>query len=223
MKPYLPRLAAAVLLTMVSSALSFAQKPEFSANMQLVKGTGQTETIKLYVGNQRARLDRAEIPGPGGIAALVIDFDHQLIYLLIPQSKVYLRIAGSLGTPFYQAAWMFRPYSSQAPCAQWVQQADRRGIALRCQQTGTESTGGRMTQRWDATSPEGARGSLWYDPELNFIVKLERTSKDGVKSGYELQDISQGPQPEKLFNLYADYREFSITGLIDALTGVGQW
>ena len=223
MRIYLLRVVATVLLTMVSSAISFAQKPEFSANMQLVKGTGQTETVKLYVGNQRARLDRIDSAGESAIGALVIDFDHQLIYLLMPQSKVYLRIAGSLGTPFYEAAWMFRPYSSEAPCAQWVQQADRRGIALRCQQAGQEDVGGRMTQRWDATSPQGAHGSLWYDPELKFIIKIDRTSKDGVKSGYELQDINQGPQPEKLFNLYTGYREFSITGLVDALTGVGQW
>jgi hypothetical protein len=223
MRIYLLRVVATVLLTMVSSAISFGQKPEFSANMQLVKGTGQTETVKLYVGNQRARLDRIDSASESGIGALVIDFDHQLIYLLMPQSKVYLRVAGSLGTPFYQAAWMFRPYSSETPCAQWVQQADRRGIALRCQQAAQEDVGGRTTQRWDATSPQGAHGSLWYDPELKFIIKIDRTAKDGVKSGYELQDINPGPQPEKLFNLYTGYREFSITGLVDALTGVGQW
>ena len=80
-----------------------------------------------------------------------------------------------------------------------------------------------MTQRWDATSPQGAHGSLWYDAELHLVIKVQRVSKDGVKSGYELQDINQGPQPEKLFNVNGDYREFSITGLIDLLTGVGQW
>ena len=114
-KIYLPRVVTTVLLTMVSSAISFAQKPEFSANMRLIKGAGQTETVKLHVGNQRARLDRIDSAGESGIGALIIDFDHQLMYLLMPQSKVYLRIAGSSGTPFYQAAWMFRPHSSDAP------------------------------------------------------------------------------------------------------------
>lgn len=80
-----------------------------------------------------------------------------------------------------------------------------------------------MAQRWDATSPQGTRGSLWYDSELHFVIKVQRVSKDGVKSGYELRDIIQAPQSEKLFNVYGDYREFSITGLIDVLTGVGQW
>jgi hypothetical protein len=224
MKTCLLRLGAGVLLTIASTATLFAQKKiEFSANMQLLKGTGQTETVKLYVGNQRARFDRLDTAGGGRVGSLVIDFDHQFIFLLIPQSKVYLRIAGSLGTPFYEAAWMFRPYSSETPCAQWVQQADRRGIALRCQQAGTENVSGRTAQRWDATNPEGAHGSMWYDPELNFVTKVQRTSREGVKSGYEVQDIHQGSQPQKLFDLYKDYREFSVTGLVDVLTGVGQW
>lgn len=88
---------------------------------------------------------------------------------------------------------------------------------------GEESVGGRTAEKWEAESPQGAHGFLWYDKELNFVTKVLKTSKDGVRSGYVLQDIKQGAQPPELFNPYADYRQFSLNNLIDVLTGVGQW
>jgi hypothetical protein len=203
---------------------TLAQKPEFSADMQLFDPTGGTDTVTLHVGNQRARLDRKGLAGDtNGISALIIDFYHQILYLLVPQAKVYMRIAGSEGTPFYQAAWIFRPPSPEQPCGQWISEADRRRITLRCQRVGEDSVSGRTTEKWEATSPQGAHGLLWYDRELNFITKVLRTSKDGVQSGYELQHIKQQPQSSEIFNPYADYRQFSLNNLIDVLTGVSQW
>jgi hypothetical protein len=217
-------MAAITALILTSATVALAQKAEFSADMRLLDGTGRTEVVKLYVGNQRARLDRATTAAESnGINSLIIDFYHQMLFLLVPQAKVYLRIAGSAGTPFYQAAWMFRPASPDQPCSQWVAEADRRRITLRCQRAGEDSVDGRTTQKWEATSPQGAHGYLSYDANLNFVVRVMRTSKEGVQSGYELQNIKQGTQPPGLFDPYADYHEFSINRLLDALTAVGQW
>ena len=224
MQAWLVRILAATALAALSAGTACAQKTSFSANMRLLDSSGRTEVLKLYVGNQRARLDRADAAAEsGGINSLIIDFYHQMLFLLIPQSKVYLRIAGSDGMPFYQAAWMFRPSSPNYPCNQWISEADRRGITLRCQPAGQDSVSGRTTQKWEAVSPEGAHGSLYYDQSLNFVVRVSRTSKDGVQTGYELQDIKQGAQSEQLFDPHTNYREFRINSLLDALTGVGQW
>jgi hypothetical protein len=223
MRIWFLRTASIIALLASSVTVSLAQKVEFSADMRLLDDAGKTESVKLYVGNQKARIDRDTGGESNGITSMVVDFYNQNLYLLIPQSKMYLRVAGSNGMPFYEAAWMFRPSSSDHPCSEWVAQADRRGITLRCQRAGEDSVDGRSAQKWEATSPEGAHGTLWYDENLNFVVKVMRTSKKGVESGYELQHIKQGPQPAGLFDPHADYHEFSLNKLIDVLTGVGQW
>jgi hypothetical protein len=215
--------SVAILLTAAVTSAG-AQKPEFSADMQILNTNGQTQTVKLFVGNKRARLDRSE-PGnqPNGIGSLLIDFENQLVFLLIPQSKLYLQIAGSLGMPFYRGAWLFRPDSPDRPCSGWVTEADRRGISLRCQPAGQDTVDGRTTEKWDGTTSEGGHGSIWYDPKLNFIVKVLRVSKTGTQSGYELHNIKEATQPPALFEIPGDYREFALTRLLDALTGFAQW
>lgn len=223
MKAFARGLATISLLVM-SAVSTSAQKVEFSADMRISDGAGRTQTLKLFVGSMQARFD---LPQEGsdtrGIGSILIDFDHQFIFLLIPQAKLYLQIEGSAGTPFYTGAWMFRPHSPKYPCNDWVSEADRRGITLRCVSGGQDILDGRPTQRWDATTLEGADGSLWYDPELNFIVKVLRTSKSGVHSGYELQNAKQESQPPILFEVPNGYRKFVLTRLADVLAGLGQW
>jgi hypothetical protein len=200
------------------------QKVEFSADMRILDGTGRTQIANLFVGNKQARLDRATTKDEtNGIGSLLIDFDHQFLFLLIPQSKMYLQIAGSNGTPFYRGVWMFRPSSPDNPCGAWVSEANQRGITLRCQRAGQDTVNGRPTLRWDATTPDGGHGSLWYDPNLNFIVKVRRTSKGGVQSGYELQNMKEDTQPQTLFDVPTGYRQFTLNRLVDVLIGLGQW
>ncbi|HET7106984.1 MAG TPA: hypothetical protein VFI38_09250 [Candidatus Acidoferrum sp.] len=213
---------ATMLLFLTSAVTMSAQKVEFSADMRVTDGAGQTRTLKLFVGNMRARFDLKPGDDPSGIGSILLDFDHQSMYLLVPQANLYLQIEGSAGTAFYSGAWMFRPYAAQHPCNDWVSEADRRGISLRCKLGGNDVVDGRPTQRWDATTPEAGHGSLWYDPELNFIVKVQRISKSGVQSGYELQNAKQETQPPALFELPNGSRKFTLTKLADIFVGIGQ-
>ena len=215
---------ATVSLFLIAAISTPAQKVEFSGDMQVTDGAGRTQVLKVSVGNMRARFDLPKQENDtSGIGSVLIDFDHQFIFLLIPQAKLYLQIEGSAGTPFYNGAWMFRPYAAQYPCNDWVSEADRRGITLRCKSAGQDIVDGRPTQRWDATTPEGAYGSLWYDPQLNFIVKVSRTSMSGSQSGYELQNAKQAPQPTSIFDVPEGFRKFTLTRFADLLAGLGQW
>jgi hypothetical protein len=215
-------LATTSLCLMLAVSTS-AQKVEFSADMRVSDSAGRTQTLKVFVGNMRARFD---LPKQGndtsGIGPILIDFDHQFIFLLIRQANLYLQIEGSAGTPFYTGAWMFRPYSPEYPCNDWVSEADRRRITLRCKSGGQVILDGRPTQRWDASTLEGGHGSLWYDPKLNFIVKVLRVSKSGVQSGYELQNAKQQSQPPALFEAPNGVRKFTLTRFADLLAGLGQ-
>jgi hypothetical protein len=224
MKAFSRLLTTTTSLFLMSATSTLAQKVEFSADMRVSDVAGRSQTLKLSVGNMRARFDlQKQGDDPSGIGSILIDFDHQSIFLLIPQANLYLQIEGSAGTPFYSGAWMFRPYDAKYPCNDWVSEADRRGISLRCKSGGQDILDGRPTQRWDATTPEAGSGSLWYDPELNFIVKVLRTSKSGAHSGYELQNAKQGSQPAAIFEVPQGSRKFTLTRLADVLAGLGQW
>jgi hypothetical protein len=118
---------ATISLFLMSAVSTLAQKVEFSADMRVSDGAGRTQTLKLSVGNMRARFDlQKQGDDPNGIGSILIDFDHQFIFLLIPQANLYLQIEGSAGTPFYSGAWMFRPHTAKYPCNDWVSEADRR-------------------------------------------------------------------------------------------------
>lgn len=223
MKTFSRRLAT-MLLLLLSAVPTPAQKVEFSADMQVSDGAGQKQIVKLFVGNKRARFDILKQGNDAnGIGSILIDFQNQFIFLLLPQSKLYLQIEGSAGTAFYSGGWMFRPDSPKYPCHAWVREGDRRGISLTCKDGGQDTVDGRPTQKWDATTTGAGHGSLWYDPELNFIVKVLRISKSGVQSGYELQNAKQGTQPPELFETPDGYRKFTLNRLADVLTRLGQW
>ena len=109
MKVFSRRLAIISLL-LISAVSTRAQSVEFSADMQVVDGTGRTQALKIFVGNKRARFDLLKQGNdPSGIGSILIDFQNQFIFLLIPQAKLYLQIEGSAGTGFYNGAWMLRP------------------------------------------------------------------------------------------------------------------
>ena len=220
----LSRRLATISLLLISVVPTRAQRVEFSADVQVSDGTGQTQTLKLFVGDKRARFDRLkEGNDDNGIGSILIDFQNQFVFLLIPRSKLYLQIEGSAGTAFYTGGWMFRPDPPKFPCNAWVSEADRRGITLRCTDAGQDTVDGRPMQKWDATTTDAGHGSLWYDPDLNFIARVLRVSKSGVQSGYELQNPKKGTQPPALFEIPAGYRKFTLNRFADVLTGLGQW
>jgi hypothetical protein len=90
------QLLATMSLCLMLAVSTPAQKVEFSANMLVSDGAGRTQTLKVFVGNMRARFD---FPKQGndtsGIGSILIDFDHQFIFLLLPQANLYLQIEGS--------------------------------------------------------------------------------------------------------------------------------
>lgn len=80
--------------------IDLGAKIEFSADMRVSDGAGRTQTLRLNVGNMRARFDLLKQENDAsGIGSILIDLDHQSLYLLLPQANLYLQIEGSAGTP----------------------------------------------------------------------------------------------------------------------------
>jgi hypothetical protein len=115
---------------------------------------------------------------------------------------------------------MFRRHSPKCPYNDWVSEGDRLGITLEPKSGGLDLLNGRPTERWNATTPEGGHGSIWYDPELNFIVKILWISKSGVQSVYELQNAKQGSQSRTLLEVAEDFRKFTLTRFANIFVGL---
>jgi len=115
-------LPLAALLT--SSATETDKQTQFSADMVISQNTGESLVEKLYVGRGRARLDRLGQVGDDRVSTLLIDFDHQLLYLVLPQDKMYLKIMGSNGIYFYKGSYLFQSQLFQLVSASGL--ADRK-------------------------------------------------------------------------------------------------
>jgi hypothetical protein len=118
---------------------------------------------------------------------------------------------------------MFRRHSPQYPYSDWVSEDDRRGITLEPKSGEQDIVNGRPTERWDATTPEGGHGSLWYDPKLNFIVKILWISKSGVQSVYEMQNAKQDSQSRTLLEITDDFRKFTLTRFANVFAALRKW
>ncbi len=79
--------------------------------------------------------------------------------------------------------------------------------------------GGRVTNRYLATSPGGEKDSAWIDGGRKFPVKFKFV--DG--SGITLSNIRRGPQPTVLFAIRSDYRKFEPQRLIKRIKQSDVW
>jgi len=80
-------------------------KGGISTDTRVTDGAGRTQIPKVSVGNLRARFDLLKQENDtGGIGSVLIDFDHQFIFQLIPRAELCLQIEGSARTPFYNGA-----------------------------------------------------------------------------------------------------------------------
>src|SRR6266481_4848239 len=83
---------AIISLFLMSVISTSAQKVEFSADMRVTDSAGRTQSLKLFVGNMRARFD---LPKQGddtsGIGSILFDFDHQSLLSEISLQRLGLR------------------------------------------------------------------------------------------------------------------------------------
>jgi hypothetical protein len=136
---------------------------------------------------------------------------HQFIFLHIPEANPHFRAEVSIEAALYSGVQMRRRRSPKYLCTDRVLEGDRRGITLEPKNGRLDILNGRPTERWDATTPEGGHGSLWYDPELNFIVKILWTSNSCVQSACESQNAKQDSQSRTLLEVADDFRKFTLT------------
>jgi hypothetical protein len=195
------RLVLAVVLA-CSSGL-FAQ--EFSADfVNLGKGDDQDVT-KIYVGKDRMRFEPKKEQMAG---AMIMDLSQQKYYILMPERKMYFESAESMDR-MHRGMTFFRPTDVNDACPDWQRMAEKNHKIATCHKVGTETVNGRSAVKYEGTSDDGKKGTVWLDSKLRFILKWK--GDDG--EGGELRNIKEGAQPASLFEVPSDYQKFDMSGM----------
>ena len=211
-------IASFLFLTLIALiALGEEQKPgpQFSADVRVWNKRDSVAHMKIFVGNKRARLNRQQdLSGYHSVQSLIIDSENHSVFLLVPEKKSYVE-STELAADLSHGASIFRPRDPSNPCAEWIELVRKHfDVELRCRKIQDEILDGRKVEKWEGSAtPEGGWGNIWYDPELRFVIKLRSYPKRAQLEGYDLEEIQEGPQADKFFELPADYVRMSLTDL----------
>ena len=202
MRNWSVRLLLAVLLT-CSSGL-FAQ--EFSADFVNLKGSGNQDVTKIYVGKDRMRFEPKSENRSG---AMIMDFSQEKYYILMPERKMYIE-SSEMGDHMHRGMNFFRPTDVNNACPDWERLAEKNHKLATCRKLGNETVNGRSAVKYEGTSDDGKKGTVWLDSKLRFILKW----KGDEDEGGELRNIQEGSQPSSLFDIPSDYQKFDMNGMM---------
>jgi hypothetical protein len=194
------RISCLILVSLLSVA-AFAQ--DFSADMVSTYKQGKPHTSKIYVGNNKMRVETGEEERAG---AAIIDFSNNTELVVMKQQQMYMQM------PLHQmtesALTFWRPDPTDA-CPQWQKLAatfkDAKERIVSCRKVGNDIVNGRPAIKYEGTSSDGKTGNAWIDPKLRYVIKWQ-----GSDGGMELQNIHEGSQPASLFEPPAGYRKFDV-------------
>ncbi len=198
----------AIIVTSPAASVKAQQRlfaADFSAD-QFAYETAHPDKVievgKLYVGKGRMR---QEMHSPHGTMVTLIDPVSGQMWQLMPERKMAVDVGasfrqmGEMMGASSQSMQTLKPTDPNKPCA------DSKYVT--CQKVGTETINGRSAQKWEFTHTGMGRSSKsyqWIDPKLYIVIKREDNS-----GGMELRNIKEGPQPDNLFEVPADYRKMT--------------
>jgi hypothetical protein len=212
MRSGLLRILIAITVCTAATQLQ-AQQPlfpvDFSAD-QFVYEPAHPEQVlnigKVYVGKGRMRQEMRPPRGPQVV--YLIDPTGGHFWELMPENKtvvdmgeMFRKMGGMMGAS-QQSMATLKPTDPSHPCA------DSKNVT--CQKVGAETINGRSTQKWEFTSAvfgKQSKSYQWIDPQLYIAVK--HADDHSVR---ELRNIQEGPQPDSLFEIPADYRKVTSPG-----------
>ena len=202
MRNWSVRLLLAVLLACSSSV--FAQ--EFSADFVNLKKADDSNVTRIYVGKDRMRFEPKKEHMSG---AMIMDFSQQKYYILMPERKMYMESSENMDQ-MHRGVNFFRPTDVNNACPDWQRMAEKNNKIATCHKVGTESVNGRSAVKYEGTSDDGKKGTVWLDSKLRFILKWKGDDDEGG----ELRNIQEGSQPATLFEIPSDYQKFDMNGMM---------
>ena len=121
------------MVVLIAAIAAQAQLPsQFSADMSMKSPRGPQMNGKMYVGNQKFRM---EMTGQGRQSVMINDIAAKTVYIVVPEQKMYMEY--SLNNPQRQGIdWsQFKNYDPSNPCAATEDYT--------CRKEGSETVNGR--------------------------------------------------------------------------------
>jgi hypothetical protein len=180
---------AGSLLLIALPALS----EDFSADLVRQKPQNVAAT-KVSVSGDKVRFDVAGQQKTPSYA--IIDVAQRASTMVLPDNKSYVvSPPGHLSSSIP----LFRIDDPANACRAWEKAMHNPGT---CKKVGDDTLNGRATVKYSGAMENGDTGTAWVDTKLKFVIKWE-----GEKTVAELQNIKEGPQDAKLFEIPTDYQK----------------
>ena len=186
------RLPGSLLLLAVSalgqefSADLVRQKPQNVANTKVsVSG----DKVRFEVAGQQAGQQKDP-------SYAIINVAQRSSTMVLTGNKSYI-----ISPPGHLASSipLFHIEDPENACKAWEKAMQNPGT---CKKIGDDTLNGRATVKYTGALENGDTGTAWIDKKLNFAIKWE-----GDKTVAELQNIQEGPQQARLFEVPSDYQK----------------
>ncbi len=224
------KLGTAAVLTLALSSVGAIPggAQQFSADVVTTPAKG-TNTVRVYVGNAKMRLQTLENGQPEGgmiwdgtqkTTTIVMDKDHS--YIGGSNSPVLNAMLNGSGAPTMLR--LFAPSNTGDPCSDWnsavlrYQDSTHKAPHFTCQSAGSDVVNGRPAQKWAVTTTDAdgttQSGYAWIDSKLHVVSRSQDKNSE-----MDLQNVQEGPQPDALFQIPAGYRKIDESALLMQLKG----
>jgi hypothetical protein len=147
---------------------------------------------------------RTDMQTPGGSVSTITDVPGKKVLLVMHDRKMYMEHNVNQAGPMGRGPKPpeVKPFDHANPCA------NHEGTT--CKKVGTETVNGRSCDKWEFTKDGKLDNTEWIDRKLHVIIKSVR--EDG--SGFEFQNLKEGPQPESVFAIPAGYQRFDMGNMM---------
>ncbi|MDT8066709.1 MAG: DUF4412 domain-containing protein [Terriglobia bacterium] len=188
------------ILLFAISAMAQVMPSQFSADMVTHTSHGDMKG-KMFFGGTNIRID---MESPGGPVSNITDITAKKNYMVMHNSQMYMEHDLSKPGPMGRGPQMpqIRQFDPTNPCANRTD--------MTCKQVGSETVNGRSCDKWEFSKGSQLEETNWIDKKLHVPVKSVHA--DGTS--WELQNIKEGAQPDKLFEIPAGYQKLDMGGMM---------
>jgi hypothetical protein len=205
------------LIGFVIYGCTSAQAQQFSADLVTthVDGTATASAGKLRVFNDKVRIETPDFAD----GFFLIDGPSRTAYFARPAERIFMDARQSS-----RLTQLFVTVDPSDPCPQWQIMANLAGSPdsndpWRCERVGEAIIDGRRAAAYRTISRPGRDIMGWIDLELKFPLRIKM--EDG--STIAVQNIHEGPQSARLFEIPPGFHKFDPQALIRRIRQSDVW
>jgi hypothetical protein len=194
-----------------------ARAQQFSADLVTthLDGTATASAGKLRVFNDKVRIETPDFAD----GFFLIDGPNRAAYFTRPTERIFMDARQSS-----RLTQLFVSVDPGDPCRQWQIMAKLASASdvsdpWRCERVGEEIIDGRRATAYRAISSPGRDIVGWIDPELKFPLRIKM--EDGAT--ITVENIQEGPQSARLFEIPPDFHKFDPQALLKRIKQSDVW